>query len=186
MHGSAGDSSQEVVNHGNLWFVLVAVMLAGYVVLDGFDLGAGVIYTLLVARTDEERRMVTRVHRPGVGRQRSVADRRRRHAVISPSRCSMPRASAASTCRSMMVLWLLMLRGIGIEFGMHIENPVWRAFFDVMFSFVEPPAERSSSARHWATWSAAFHSDRTILLRTALDELSGPAPTLASSTGTRC
>jgi cytochrome d ubiquinol oxidase subunit II len=34
----------------------------------------------------------------------------------------------------MMVLWLLMLRAIGIEFRSHIENPVWQGFFDVVFS----------------------------------------------------
>jgi len=37
------------------WFCLVAVMLAIYVLLDGFDFGAGAIH-LLVARTPEERR----------------------------------------------------------------------------------------------------------------------------------
>ena len=42
-----------------LWFCLVAVMLAVYVVLDGFDLGAGIVH-LLVARTDAERRQVLR------------------------------------------------------------------------------------------------------------------------------
>ena len=42
-----------------LWFCLVAIMIAGYVVLDGFDLGAGIIH-LFVARTDEERRQVLR------------------------------------------------------------------------------------------------------------------------------
>jgi len=34
----------------------------------------------------------------------------------------------------MMVLWLLMLRGIGIELRHHVHNPVWRGFFDVIFS----------------------------------------------------
>ena len=34
----------------------------------------------------------------------------------------------------MMVLWLLMLRGIGIEFRPHIEEPIWKGFFDVIFS----------------------------------------------------
>jgi cytochrome bd ubiquinol oxidase subunit II len=33
-----------------------------------------------------------------------------------------------------MVLWLLILRGIGIEFRAHIDDPVWRSFFDVVFS----------------------------------------------------
>ncbi len=40
-----------------IWFCIVAVMVAIYVVLDGFDLGAGVIH-LGVARTDDERRAV--------------------------------------------------------------------------------------------------------------------------------
>jgi len=30
----------------------------------------------------------------------------------------------------MMALWLLMLRAIGIEFRVHIPNPVWESFFD--------------------------------------------------------
>jgi cytochrome d ubiquinol oxidase subunit II len=40
-----------------LWFGIVAVMMTMYVVMDGFDLGAGVLH-LLVARNDRERRQV--------------------------------------------------------------------------------------------------------------------------------
>ncbi len=40
-----------------LWFCLVAVMLAGYVVLDGFDLGAGIVQ-LFVAKTEQEKGQV--------------------------------------------------------------------------------------------------------------------------------
>src|SRR5438105_12719237 len=40
-----------------IWFCLVAIMIAIYVLLDGFDLGAGAIH-LLVAKTDEERRQI--------------------------------------------------------------------------------------------------------------------------------
>src|SRR6202030_1732765 len=46
-----------------VWFVLVAVMIIAYVVLDGFDLGAGVLH-LLIARTEEERRTVIRTIGP--------------------------------------------------------------------------------------------------------------------------
>src|SRR3974377_492987 len=42
---------------GITWFWVVAIMLTVYVLLDGFDLGAGAIH-LLVAKTDEERRQV--------------------------------------------------------------------------------------------------------------------------------
>ena len=39
------------------WLCLIAFMLAGYAVLDGYDIGAGMAH-LLVARTDEERAQV--------------------------------------------------------------------------------------------------------------------------------
>ena len=42
-----------------VWFCIVAVMIAMYVVLDGFDLGAGIVH-MFVARTEEERRKVLR------------------------------------------------------------------------------------------------------------------------------
>jgi len=39
------------------WFAVVSVMLAVYVVLDGFDFGVGILHRI-VARTDSERRTV--------------------------------------------------------------------------------------------------------------------------------
>ena len=41
----------------SIWFFLVAVLLTGYVILDGFDLGAGVLYPF-VARNEDEKRVV--------------------------------------------------------------------------------------------------------------------------------
>ena len=40
-----------------LWFWLVAIIIAGYVLLDGFDLGAGALH-LFLAKTDEERTQI--------------------------------------------------------------------------------------------------------------------------------
>ena len=44
---------------GTLWFWIVASMLAAYVVLDGYDLGVGVLY-LFVAKTEPERQQALR------------------------------------------------------------------------------------------------------------------------------
>ena len=41
----------------NTWFVLVAVLLTIYVILDGFDLGAGVLYPF-VARSEDDKSVV--------------------------------------------------------------------------------------------------------------------------------
>ncbi len=115
-----------------LWFVIVAVMLVVYVVLDGFDLGAGIIY-LIVARTSTERRTILRAIGP-------VWDGNEVWLLAAGGTLyfAFPALYASSFSGFylplMMVLWLLMLRAIGIEFRTHIENPVWQGFFDVVFS----------------------------------------------------
>ena len=115
-----------------LWFVLVAFMLGAYVVLDGFDLGAGILH-LFVARTNEERRMVLRAIGP-------VWDGNEVWLLAGGGTIffAFPLLYASSFSGFYlplnMVLWLLILRGIGIEFRMHLDNQVWRDFFDGLFS----------------------------------------------------
>jgi cytochrome d ubiquinol oxidase subunit II len=115
-----------------LWFIIVALMLAAYVVLDGFDLGAGVIY-LLVARTGDERRMILRAIGP-------VWDGNEVWLLATGGTLyfAFPQLYASSFSGFylplMMVLWLLMLRGLGIELRTHIDHSVWQGFFDVVFS----------------------------------------------------
>ncbi|HXZ33098.1 MAG TPA: cytochrome d ubiquinol oxidase subunit II [Terriglobales bacterium] len=114
-----------------VWFVVVAVMLVAYVVLDGFDLGAGAIY-LYAARNSQERRMILRAIGP-------VWDGNEVWLLAAGGTLyfAFPQLYASSFSGFylplMMVLWLLMLRAIGIEFRAHIENPVWQGFFDVVF-----------------------------------------------------
>jgi cytochrome bd ubiquinol oxidase subunit II len=114
-----------------LWFMIVAVMVAAYVVLDGFDLGAGVIY-LGAAKTPEERQKIMRAIGP-------VWDGNEVWLLAAGGTLyfAFPLLYASSFSGFylplMMVLWLLMLRGIGIELRAHMENPVWRGFFDVVF-----------------------------------------------------
>src|SRR5215831_13867156 len=114
-----------------LWFMIVAVMVATYVVLDGFDLGAGVIY-LGAARTTPERQKIMRAIGP-------VWDGNEVWLLAAGGTlyCAFPLLYASSFSGFylplMMVLWLLMLRGIGIELRGHMGNPVWRGFFDVIF-----------------------------------------------------
>ena len=114
-----------------LWFMIVAVMVAAYVVLDGFDLGAGVIY-LGAARTPAERQKIMRAIGP-------VWDGNEVWLVAAGATLyfAFPLLYASSFSGFylplMMVLWLLMLRGMGIELRAHMNNPVWRGLFDVVF-----------------------------------------------------
>ena len=114
------------------WFCLVAVMIAIYVVLDGFDLGAGIIH-LMVARTNAERRTVLRSIGP-------VWDGNEVWLLAGGGTLyfAFPALYASSFSGFylplMMVLWLLILRAISIEFRNHIDSRVWQPLWDVVFS----------------------------------------------------
>ena len=60
-----------------LWFVLWGVLWAVYFMLDGFDFGTGMLRNFL-ARDETERQARAGLHRPGLERQRGLADHGRR------------------------------------------------------------------------------------------------------------
>jgi cytochrome d ubiquinol oxidase subunit II len=115
-----------------LWFCLVAVMLAAYVILDGFDIGAGIIH-LFVAKNDAERRAVLASIGP-------VWDGNEVWLLAAGGTLyfAFPGLYASSFSgfylALMIVLWLLILRGISIEFRSHITSELWHAFWDVIFA----------------------------------------------------
>jgi cytochrome d ubiquinol oxidase subunit II len=115
-----------------IWFSLVAAMIALYVVLDGFDLGAGVIH-LLVARNDAERRAVLASIGP-------VWDGNEVWLIAGGGTLYFAFPALYSSSFSgfylplMMVLWLLILRGIAIEFRNHLQSLVWQPLWDVVFA----------------------------------------------------
>ena len=114
-----------------IWFILVAVMIAIYVVLDGFDLGAGIVQ-LFVARDDKQRRQVLRTIGP-------VWDGNEVWLLAGGGTLyfAFPALYASSFSGFylplMIVLWLLILRGIAIEFRNHIDSLVWIPLWDTVF-----------------------------------------------------
>jgi len=114
-----------------LWFILVAFTLVMYVLLDGFDLGAGIIH-LVAARTDSERRLNLLAIGP-------VWDGNEVWLIAGGATIffTFPLLYASSFSGFylplIIVLWLLMVRGVSIELRSHISNPVWFSFWDGMF-----------------------------------------------------
>ena len=114
------------------WFGAIAVMLAVYVVLDGFDLGAGVAH-LAVARDERDRATILEAIGP-------FWDGNEVWLLASGGVLvfAFPRLYAASFSGFFLpltiVLWLLMGRGIALEFRNHLEDAsVWRPFWDAVF-----------------------------------------------------
>jgi cytochrome bd-type quinol oxidase subunit 2 len=115
-----------------LWFGLVTLMLVLYVVLDGYDLGAGAIH-LGLARTDAERRTVIEAIGPywdanevwliAAGGSLLVAFPRVMSAALSGFYFAI-----------FFVVWCLILRAIAIELRSHLRDTLWRGFWDVVFA----------------------------------------------------
>ena len=116
-----------------LWFSIVAFMLAMYTILDGFDLGAGIIHRL-VGKTESERELVLKAIGP-------VWDGNEVWLLAAGGTLyfAFPKLYASSFSGFylplMIVLWLLILRGVSIEFHHVIHHPMWKSLWDTVFSF---------------------------------------------------
>jgi cytochrome bd ubiquinol oxidase subunit II len=115
------------------WFILLALMLAVYAVLDGFDLGVGALHRLL-ARDDEERGQALEAIGP-VWNGNEVW-------LIAAGGVlflAFPKAYAAALSGMylgiVIVLWLLVGRGLGIEMRSQLASPLWRTACDTVFWF---------------------------------------------------
>ena len=114
-----------------LWFCLATAMIAGYVILDGFDLGAGIVQ-LLVAKSEHEKAQVLRSIGP-VWDGNEVWLLAAGGALFLAFPVLYASSFSGFYLALMMVLWLLILRGIAIEFRNHIDNPLWKPAWDTVF-----------------------------------------------------
>lgn len=111
---------------------MLALMITVYVILDGFDLGVGIIHHL-VGRNQSERQLALRSIGP-------VWDGNEVWLLAAGGTMffAFPVLYASSFSGFylplMIVLWLLMLRGIGVELRHHIESPLWHSMWDFVFS----------------------------------------------------
>src|SRR5881275_1206301 len=117
---------------GFIWFWIVAVMIVAYVVLDGFDIGVGILH-VFVPRTEQERQISLRSIGP-VWDGNEVWLIAGGGALYFAFPLLYASAFSGFYLPLMIVLWLLILRAIGIEFRIHLASPVWRDFFDGLFA----------------------------------------------------
>lgn len=116
----------------NIWFVLFVIIISGYLILDGFDMGVGILH-LLVAKDDTERRVVLNSIGP-------IWDGNEVWLVLGGGVLFAVFPIAYASLFSgfyipfMLVLLFLILRTVSIEFRSKRENPAWRRAWDVVFS----------------------------------------------------
>jgi cytochrome bd ubiquinol oxidase subunit II len=113
------------------WYGIVSFMLIAYVVLDGRNFGAGMLHWL-VAKTPDERRQVIAAIGPlwswhevwlvGFG-----------GTLLAVFPRLMASAFAGYYLALFLILWCLLLRGISLEVGGHINDRLWQGFWDFVF-----------------------------------------------------
>src|SRR6476659_7042574 len=118
------------------WFVLLGVLMAGYAILDGFDLGVGILH--LFARGDQERRVFMNSIGP-------IWDGNAVWLVVlgGATFAAFPNAYAAAFSGFypgfMLLLCCLIFRGVSMEFRSKQEWRWWRLAWDVAFCVASAP-----------------------------------------------
>jgi cytochrome d ubiquinol oxidase subunit II len=113
-----------------IWFILLGILLAGYAVLDGFDLGVGMLH--LLARGDGERRVFVASIGP-------VWDGNEVWLVTFGGALFAAFPEAYATIFSgfyvvfMLVLLALISRAVSLDFRCKIKSTAWRRTCDVVF-----------------------------------------------------
>lgn len=114
---------------GILWYFLVFLLIAGYFVFDGFDLGAGVLYPF-IAKDDVDKGVIRRAIGP-------VWDGNEVWLLTAGGALFAAFAPAYATTFSgfylaiMLVLFGLILRAVSVEFA--ARDRAWARLWDVCF-----------------------------------------------------
>ena len=113
------------------WFILLGVLLAGYAILDGFDLGIGALH--LFVKGDENRRIMLNSIGP-------VWDGNEVWLVTAGGALFAAFPEVYATVFSgfytafMLLLFVLIFRAVSIEFRSKRESARWRSSWDTAFS----------------------------------------------------
>jgi len=115
-----------------VWFGLLCFTLIVFVVLDGWDIGAGMLHWV-AARTSAERREIVAAIGPLWSWHEVWLV-----AFGGTFLLAFPRVMATAFAGFYLALWLVLwsfiLRGISLEVGGHINDRLWRSWWDFVFA----------------------------------------------------
>ncbi|WP_136810394.1 cytochrome d ubiquinol oxidase subunit II [Desulfosediminicola flagellatus] len=114
-----------------IWFILLNVLLIGYAILDGFDLGVGILHPF-VAKTDEERRLVMNSIGPlWDGNEVWLVTFGGALFAMFPN--GYASIFSAFYLPFVFLLFALIFRAVSLEFRSKRIHPAWRSFWDITF-----------------------------------------------------
>ena len=114
---------------GILWFVLIAVLIAGYFILDGFDLGAGIL-SPFIAKDESEKAVIRRAIGP-TWDGNEVWLRTAGGALFAAFAPAYATTFSGFYLAVMLVLFGLIVRAVSLEYRAH--DPKWGKVWDALF-----------------------------------------------------
>jgi cytochrome d ubiquinol oxidase subunit II len=114
------------------WYSIVSLMLIIYVVLDGRNFGAGMLHWFVAKTPDERRQVIAAIGPLWSWHEVWLVGFGGTLVAIFPR--LMASAFAGYYLALFLILWCLILRGVSIEVGGHINDRLWQGYWD--FNFV--------------------------------------------------
>ena len=144
-----------------VWWLLLGVLLIGFAVMDGFDLGVGALLPF-VARTDAERRVVVNTIGP-VWEGNQVWLILGGGAIFAAFPALYAVSFSGFYLAMCLILLALILRPVGFKFRSKVPDPRWRAAWDwALFVGGAVPALVFGVAMGNVLLGAPFHFDENL------------------------
>lgn len=115
----------------NAWYLLIGVLLVGYAILDGFDLGVGVL-SPFIAKDEKERQLLVRAIGP-FWDGNEVWLLTAGGALFAAFPPVYATVFSGFYLALMLVLYALILRAVSFEFGHRVESATWRRVWGWVF-----------------------------------------------------
>ncbi|RMG59902.1 MAG: cytochrome d ubiquinol oxidase subunit II, partial [Gammaproteobacteria bacterium] len=111
-----------------VWWLFVGILLVGFAVTDGFDMGAGIMLPF-AGKTDEERRVIINAVAPHWdGNQVWLITAG--GAIFAAWPAVYAAAFSGFYVAMLLVLYALFFRPVGFDYRSKIDNPRWRNLWD--------------------------------------------------------
>jgi len=154
-----------------VWFIILNVLLIGYAILDGFDLGVGILHPF-VAKTDRERRLVMNSIGPlWDGNEVWLVTFGGALFAMFPN--AYASIFSAFYLPFVLLLFALIFRAVSLEFRSKRASTFWRNFWDLLFFIGSTLATFLFGVAVGATMQGLALSELGDYQGTMLDLLSG-------------
>ncbi|MBU1100781.1 MAG: cytochrome d ubiquinol oxidase subunit II [Bacteroidetes bacterium] len=113
-----------------IWFLLVAILLVGYAILDGFDLGVGILH-FFTKNENEKRTSINAIGPVWDGNEVWLLTAG--GALFAAFPIVYATVFSGFYLAFMLLLFALIFRAVSLEFRGKVDSPKWRRYWDFAF-----------------------------------------------------